>query len=512
VVRRAAALALLLAGCAEGEPTGFGVNLTVDTTQVRDRVVTFAVHVTGAETFDTELDVSEPVKSGEVRFRYVPGVEAGTLFFAIDGLDAARAVVGRGASAGVALVAGTPATASITLSVGNGEPCMTDNQCPSGFCTDGVCCDSRCDGVCEACNLGGNAGKCAAVPDNTDPATECVAANQLVTPELDGGTFELPDGATVDPTPCAGVCNGSRACRYPPPASCGTAACTSDTQTATFACNGMGSCAAMLTTCVNFICGGNACKTNCAANSDCQADAFCNSLGSCQPKKANGLSCMAAFECQSDVCAQGFCCNSQCDAPNACNTAGKEGQCQCPGVTCPAGVACQLFYKDGDGDGYGDANGTVNNGGAKAGCAGSPPPGFPRATKTDCDDGDARAKPGQTMFFTSQRMTVGGYDFDCDGTQEKETVRAGATCGFCSIGFPTTSCTKRSTCGTSGTQSYLSCGFVKTCICCGTVDEGFIADSACGTSVSSNYRICGRCSANGGAPSVTTTTRLMGCH
>lgn len=35
----------------------------------------------------------------------------------------------------------------------NGAPCSKDLQCLSGFCPelDGVCCDSRCDGKCEAC-------------------------------------------------------------------------------------------------------------------------------------------------------------------------------------------------------------------------------------------------------------------------------------------------------------------------------------------------------------------------
>jgi hypothetical protein len=32
----------------------------------------------------------------------------------------------------------------------------------------------------------------------------------------------------------------------------------------------------------------------------------------------------------------------------------------------------------------------------------------------DCDDGDDRAYPGQTDYFSTERKTKGGYNFDCD--------------------------------------------------------------------------------------------------
>ena len=42
-------------------------------------------------------------------------------------------------------------------------PCTRDADCSSGYCTDGVCCDRRCGGQCEACNEIGRTGLCTAV-------------------------------------------------------------------------------------------------------------------------------------------------------------------------------------------------------------------------------------------------------------------------------------------------------------------------------------------------------------
>ena len=33
-----------------------------------------------------------------------------------------------------------------------GETCGGDSQCYSGSCVDGVCCESACEGICEACS------------------------------------------------------------------------------------------------------------------------------------------------------------------------------------------------------------------------------------------------------------------------------------------------------------------------------------------------------------------------
>ncbi|MBT6433723.1 MAG: hypothetical protein HOK28_11560 [Deltaproteobacteria bacterium] len=60
----------------------------------------------------------------------------------------------------------------------NGSLCSDEQMCASGFCVDGVCCESACDGICSACSAaltGGSNdnGVCAAIPAGEDPADEC---------------------------------------------------------------------------------------------------------------------------------------------------------------------------------------------------------------------------------------------------------------------------------------------------------------------------------------------------
>lgn len=85
--------------------------------------------------------------------------------------------------------------------------------------------------------------------------------------------------------------------------------------------------------------------------------------------------------------------------PNGCD----GGQC----VTCVK----QTFYKDADGDGFGDPTQEVED------C--TQPAGYVENGK-DCDDLDQMAYPGQAWFFTQLTAGTQTYDFNCDGTEEKK--------------------------------------------------------------------------------------------
>jgi hypothetical protein len=59
----------------------------------------------------------------------------------------------------------------------NGEVCMSGSDCASGFCVDGVCCNSSCGGLCMSCvgsSTGGADGTCEPVASGTDPDDECL--------------------------------------------------------------------------------------------------------------------------------------------------------------------------------------------------------------------------------------------------------------------------------------------------------------------------------------------------
>ena len=49
-------------------------------------------------------------------------------------------------------------------SQGLGVACTKSEDCPSGFCTDGVCCNEACTTECRSCNQPGKMGTCSDVP------------------------------------------------------------------------------------------------------------------------------------------------------------------------------------------------------------------------------------------------------------------------------------------------------------------------------------------------------------
>ena len=132
-----------------------------------------------------------------------------------------------------------------------GQPCAGRDECQSGFCVDGVCCDGACSGQCEACDVAGFVGTCAAIPAGGAPR---------------GGRQ-----ACAGTGACAGVCDGvdQTACVYPgSTVACGTTAC-SDGDAVSFACDGAGVCAESVDECSPYACRDGACLTTCAGTQDC---------------------------------------------------------------------------------------------------------------------------------------------------------------------------------------------------------------------------------------------------
>ena len=214
-----------------------------------------------------------------------------------------------------------------------GQACTAGNQCVSGFCADGVCCNTACAGACEACAETSSKGTCVAV--SGAPRT--------------GHTACTGSGTT-----CGGSCDGTNraACSYPGAStSCRSASCTNGTATLAASCTGAGACpAAQTVNCAPNTCSGTACAGGCSSTQPCAGSNYCSG-GTCVPKKGNGTSCGAAAECTSAACVDGVCCSvASCGACQACT--GTGGTCvgitnaedadTCSGTqTCDATGACK---------------------------------------------------------------------------------------------------------------------------------------------------------------------------
>lgn len=72
-------------------------------------------------------------------------------------------------------------------------------------------------------------------------------------------------------------------------------------------------------------------------------------------------------------------------------------------------IDCDPFFRDDDGDGYGDAT--------DARCYCQPTAPYTGSVGGDCYDDNANAKPGQTQWFNTHRGD-GSFDYNCSGTAE----------------------------------------------------------------------------------------------
>ncbi len=182
-------------------------------------------------------------------------------------------------------------------------PCTDPSECSSGFCVDGVCCDTECTGQCEACNI--------------DPGTCTQVTGDPV------GSRDACDGTGI----CAGSCGSSRTeCDYPTSV-CSAQSCTGSTLSHVSMCDGAGTCPDPSTeSCAPYACNGTSCRTVCSGDSDCSAGNYCNA-GVCLSTKPKGYMCSATTECTSGYCVDGYCCDMACNGQcEACNGA-SPGTC-----------------------------------------------------------------------------------------------------------------------------------------------------------------------------------------
>jgi hypothetical protein len=193
------------------------------------------------------------------------------------------------------------------------QTCTVAAQCASGFCVDGVCCDSACDGACQSCSQTGKLGTCSPVKNTTDDA--CMG------------------GSTCDNT---GACRKDLGRSCSTNAECASGSCVDGVCCATAAC---GTCQA---------CAVPGSEGKCAPvgrfvdDGDCSDKNTCNGQGDCHGK--NGSACTRGGDCVSLNCVDGVCCDTACDGTCfSCNQAQRPGTCSAIGgdVDLSATTPCQ---------------------------------------------------------------------------------------------------------------------------------------------------------------------------
>ena len=368
-----------------------------------------------------------------------------------------------------------------------GAICGLGTECKSGFCAQGVCCNSACTGACMACNLSATAGLCTAVADNApDPQGKCLVTQSNTC----GTTGNCMKGicaywsANCKPAVCAGTstvtpastCDGKGSCVTPPNQSCGT-----------------------------FQCSSAACKTTCTVatqGQDCVSPTTCVVTTSGVPScglKVNGATCTASNQCVSGFCTEGVCCE------NACSGAASGGLCK----TCKA-------------------TGTIAAGNCHDVPLGGSDPNSGCVKKADCTNdgtcnGNGACHPqvvGTVCGPESCTGTTHTFQATCNGSGTCQPP-ATSSCGdyVCSSTSPNclsgcthdTDCTNGTTCvlGQCGTKL----GVGKTCVLPGDCSSGFCSpesvccDQQCGggceSCVTPNL---GKCTPIGvGSPPRTTT-------
>ena len=293
-----------------------------------------------------------------------------------------------------------------------GVACAQDGDCDSGFCVDGVCCVSRCDGICQTCNPTGSPGQCLPAEVGTDPRNDC--------PD------ELAGSCARD-----GECDGAGQCRrYPFGTICKPATCVGATLTAAARCGGNGCTVVDGQPCDPYQCGpAGVCLTSCTADGDCLAPSTCNA-GLCG-KKPIGDKCTADMDCNSGHCAQNICCGTACAALcTSCALTGSEGRCtmvppdQDPLNQCPRQdpATCGL-------DGFCDGTGACRNYAAGTVCGAATCNGNMLTAAATCD--------GQKVCGGPMITSCGNYTCDMTAGRCRALCAADTDCvspSICSKG------------------------------------------------------------------------------
>jgi hypothetical protein len=320
------------------------------------------------------------------------------------------------------------ATNCANPSTANGTPCDDQNACTqSDTCQNGYC-------------VGANPIVCAPI-DQCHAAGMCNPTSGACSPVL------KPNGTACDD---GNLCTQSDSCQNGTCTGASPVVCSPLDQ-----CHSAGTCVPSTGTCTNPVIGTGVYATY---YRDADGDGYGN----------------VAITTQSCSKPTGYVANNtDCDDAHATVHPGAAELCDGLDNNCDGQIDEGLtttFYRDADGDGYGDATQTVQA------CLTTPPPGYV-ANRTDCNDANAAIHPGATEVCD-------GVDNNCNGSVDEGNPGGGYACstgllGVCAAG--TTACHAGAiACVQNKTPTAEVCNGLDD-NCDGTVDEGvattFYADN-----------------------------------
>jgi len=239
-----------------------------------------------------------------------------------------------------------------------GESCAGDDACASQFCVDGVCCESACNGSCEACDFAGLEGVCAPTARGSAPAPGCngylcngairECPSDCAGDEDCTATHHCPDALGCVPKKVDGtLCGGNNVCL--------SGHCVDGVCCAEACAQGCGSCVVAgfegtctplekghsgTPSCAPHLCGGSdtSCPTGCSTHGDCTQGGHCDN-GICQVDGAQGDACREDDACITGHCIDGLCCLSDTCGAYRC---GLAGACQ---TSCSSSAQCASGYQ-----------------------------------------------------------------------------------------------------------------------------------------------------------------------
>ncbi len=393
-----------------------------------------------------------------------------------------------------------------------GKACSANTDCGSGFCVEGVCCNSACSGSCQSClaakNNGAN-GTCGNIAAGQTPKTACAIATDVCGT---GGQCRCGDGAkdgTETDIDCGGSvcgkCGQGKVCSGA--GDCSTAGCVDGfcCDQSLAACSGCKACSAALTGGTSGTCGSvtsntdphNACSKGggtemCGTGGLCScADGLMNGAETdldcggavCGATCAVGKACNAGTDCSSAVCQGGKCVSSLCG--NLVKD-GAETDIDCGGGTCQKCPDAKKCGVDGD-----CVNATCISGTCyPATCRNTAKDGL--ETDVDCGGGACPTCAGNNKHCTGAGDCASGFCADtyccnaaCGGCQACSGALTGGTNGQCAVVTlytdPHTACAGADACGVNnkcqcadsaengtggGTETDVDCGgsFCAACV------------------------------------------------